>query len=52
MLFIRSPLVKRRLLKSVLAIDNPKSTKFSLRDTTYNRADSISALYYGTRVTP
>ena len=52
MLFIRSPSVKRRLLKSVSVIDNPKSIKFGPRDATYNKANSISALYYRTRVTP
>ena len=49
---IRSPLVKKRLLKLVLVTDNPKSIEFSLRYITHNRADSISALYYKTRVTP
>ena len=49
---IRSPLVKKRLLKLVLATDNPKSTKFGLKYTTYNKANSISALYYRTKVTP
>ena len=49
---IRSPLVKKRLLKLVLAIDNFKSTKFGPRHTTYNKANSILALYYKTRVTP
>ena len=33
---IRLPLVKKRLLKLVLAIDNPKSTEFSPRYTIYN----------------
>ena len=51
MLFIRSPLVKRRPLKLVLVIDNSKSIKFGFRYTTHNRADSISALYYRTKVT-
>ena len=48
----RSPLVKRRPLKLVLATDDPKSMEFGLRHTTYNKADSILALYYRTRVTP
>ena len=48
---IRSPLVKKRLLKSVSATDDPKSMEFGPRYTTYNKADSISALYYRTRVT-
>ena len=34
---IRSPLVKKRLLKLVSATDNPKSTEFGLRYTTYNK---------------
>ena len=50
--FIRSPLVKKRPLKLVLAIDDFKSTEFGPRYTTYNKANSISALYYRTRVTP
>ena len=49
---IRSPLVKRRLLKLVLAIDNLKSTEFGLKYTTHNKANSILTLYYKTRVTP
>ena len=52
MLLVRPLLVKRRLLKLVLAIDDPKSTEFGPRYATYNRADSILALYYKTRVTP
>ena len=49
---IRSLLVKRKPLKLVSATDNPKSMEFGPRYTTYNKADSISALYYRTRVTP
>ena len=49
---VRPSLVKRRPLKLVLAIDNFKSMEFGPRHTTYNKADSISALYYRTRVTP
>ena len=37
MLLIRSLLVKRRLLKSVLVTDDFKSTEFSPRHTTYNK---------------
>ena len=48
---IRPPLVKRRPLKLVLIIDDPKSIEFSPRYTTYNRANSTLALYYRTRVT-
>ena len=48
---MKSPLVKRRPLKSVLAIDNPKSTEFGPRHAIYNKANSILALYYRTRVT-
>ena len=46
MLFIRSPLVKKRLLKLVLVINNPKSIKFGPKYATYNKADGILALYY------
>ena len=49
---IRFPLVKKRLLKSVLATDNFKSMEFSPRYTTYNKANSILALYYRTKITP
>ena len=49
---IRSLLVKRRPLKLVLAIDDLKSMEFSLRNAFYDRADSILALYYRTKVTP
>ena len=49
---IKSPLVKKKPLKLVSATDNSKSTEFGLRYTTYNKANSISALYYRTRVTP
>ena len=52
MLLIRPPLVKKRPLKLILAIDNPKSTEFGPRYATHNRADSILALYYRTRITP
>ena len=48
---IRSPLVKRRLLKLVLVIDNLKSIKFGLKYAIYNKANSILALYYRTKVT-
>ena len=49
---IRPPLVKRRLLKLVSVTDNPKSMEFGPRYTTYDKANSILALYYRTRVTP
>ena len=52
MLFIRSFLVKRRPLKLVLVINNFKSMEFGPRYITYNKADSILALYYKTKVTP
>jgi hypothetical protein len=48
---IRPPLVKKRLLKSVLVTDDPKSMEFGLRHVTYNKADSTLALYYRTKVT-
>jgi hypothetical protein len=48
---IRPPLVKRRLLKSVLVTDDPESTEFGPRYTTYDKANSTLALYYRTRVT-
>ena len=51
MLFIRPPLVKRRFLKLVSATDNSKNTEFGLRYAIYNKTNSISALYYRTRVT-
>ena len=51
MLLIRFPLIKRRPLKSVSVIDNSENTEFSFRYTTYNKADSILALYYKTKVT-
>ena len=51
MLLIRPLLVKKRLLKLVLATDDPKNTEFGPRYTTYNKADSILALYYRTKVT-
>jgi hypothetical protein len=47
----RPLLVKKRPLKLVLAIDNPKSIKFGPRYATYNRANSTLALYYKTKVT-
>ena len=49
---IKPPLVKKRFLKLVLVIDNPKSTEFGLRYITYNKANSILALYYRTKITP
>ena len=49
---IKPLLVKRRPLKLVLVTDNFKSIEFSPRYTTYNKANSISALYYRTKVTP
>ena len=52
MLLVRPLLVKRRPLKLVSAINDPKSIEFGPRYTTYNRVDSILALYYRTRVTP
>ena len=51
MLLARPPSVKKKSLKLVLTIDNPKSIEFGLKYTTYNRADSTSVLYYRTRVT-
>jgi hypothetical protein len=48
---IRPPLVKKRPLKLVLAIDNPKNIEFGPRYTTYNRANNTLALYYKTKVT-
>ena len=48
---IRPPSVKKRLLKLVPAIDNPKSIEFGPRYTTYNKANNTSALYYRTKVT-
>jgi hypothetical protein len=51
MLLTKPPLVKRKPLKLVLAIDNPKSIEFGPRYITYNRADSTLALYYRTKVT-
>ena len=51
MSLIRPPLVKRRPLKLVPIIDNPKSTEFGPRYATYNRANSTLALYYRTKVT-
>jgi hypothetical protein len=47
----RPPLVKRRPLKLVSAINNPESMEFGPRYITYNKADSTSALYYRTKVT-
>ena len=47
----KPPVVKRRLLKSVLTTDNPKNIEFSPRHATHNRANSTSALYYRTKVT-
>jgi hypothetical protein len=44
-------LVKRILLKLVLVIDNPKSTEFGLKYIIYNKANSILALYYRTKIT-
>ena len=49
---IRPFLVKRKLLKSVSAIDDFKSTEFGPRYTTYNKANSILALYYRIKITP
>ena len=40
------PLVKKRLLKLVSVINNPKSIKFGPKYATYNKADGILALYY------
>ena len=51
MLLIRPPLVKKRPLKLVLVTDNFKSTEFSPRHTTYNKANNTLALYYRTKVT-
>jgi hypothetical protein len=51
MLLIRPPLVKRRPLKLVPAIDNLKNMEFGPRHITYNKADSTLALYYRTKVT-
>ena len=51
MLLIRPSLVKKRLLKLVLIINNFKSIEFSPRYITYNKANSTSALYYRTKVT-
>ena len=48
---IRPSLVKKRSLKLVLVIDNPKSTEFSPRYATYNKTNSTLTLYYRTRVT-
>jgi hypothetical protein len=47
----RPPLVKKRLLKLIPAIDNPESIEFSPRHATYNRANSTLTLYYRTKVT-
>ena len=52
MLLIRPFLVKKRLLKLVSATDNSKSTEFGPRYTTHNKANSILALYYRTKITP
>ena len=51
MLLAKPPLVKRRPLKLVLAIDDLKSTESGLRHATYNKANSTSAFYYRIRVT-
>jgi hypothetical protein len=51
MLLTRPLLVKRKPLKLILAIDNPKSIEFGPRYITDNKADSILALYYRTKVT-
>ena len=48
---IKPPLVKRKPLKLVLIIDNPKSIESSLRRAIYNKADCALALYYRTKVT-
>jgi hypothetical protein len=48
---IRPSLVKRRPLKLVSVIDNPKSIEFGPKHATYNRANSTLALYYRTKVT-
>ena len=50
MLFIRFSLVKKRFLKLVLIINNPKSMEFGFRYTIYNKANSILALYYKTKI--
>jgi hypothetical protein len=47
---IRPPLVKKKLLKLVLATDNPKSIEFGLRYVTYNKTNNTLALYYRTKV--
>jgi hypothetical protein len=47
---IRPPLVKRRLLKSVLVTDDFKNMEFGLMHATYNKANSTLALYYRTKV--
>ena len=44
MLLIRPPLVKKRLLKLVLVIDNSKSIEFGFKHTTYNKVNN-SQLY-------
>ena len=48
---IKPLLVKRRSLKSVPITNNFKSTEFSPRYATYNKAHSTLALYYRTKVT-
>ena len=45
-MLIKPPLVKKRLLKLVSVINNPKSIKFGPKYATYNKADGILALYY------
>ena len=50
MLLARFFLVKKKPLKLVLIIDNLKSTEFSPRYATYNKANSTLTLYYRTRV--
>ena len=47
---IRPPLIKKRSLKLVLAIDNPKSIEFGPRHATYDKANSTLALHYRTKV--
>jgi hypothetical protein len=44
------PLVRGGPLELVPATDNPKSTEFGPRYTTYNKANSTLALYYRTKV--
>ena len=48
---IRPFLIKKRLLKLVLATNNFKSMEFGFRYTTYNKVNSTLALYYRIKVT-